>query len=151
MSRRYTAKVVKTLWYWWWDRHMDQWNRRREPRNRPTQICQIDFLQRCWGIQWREEGTRHLSGKKYAPGPKLYIYMKERKWNSLSCVWLFVTPWTIYSPWNSPRQNTGMGSCSLLQESQPRKWTQVCCIVGGFFTSWATREAHIYIHIYKSK
>ena len=26
--------------------------------------------------------------------------------------------------------------------SQPRDWTQVSCIAGGFFTSWATREAH---------
>ena len=25
--------------------------------------------------------------------------------------------------------------------SQPRNWTQVSCIAGGFFTSWATREA----------
>ena len=25
--------------------------------------------------------------------------------------------------------------------SQPRDWTQVSCIAGGFFTSWATREA----------
>ena len=25
--------------------------------------------------------------------------------------------------------------------SQPRNWTQVPCIAGGFFTSWATREA----------
>ena len=35
-------------------------------------------------------------------------------WKSLSCVWLFATPW-IYSPWNSPGQNTGVGSLSLLQ------------------------------------
>ena len=34
--------------------------------------------------------------------------------DSLSCVQLFVTPWTN-SPWNSPGQNTGVGSCSLLQ------------------------------------
>ena len=26
--------------------------------------------------------------------------------------------------------------------SQPRDWTQVSCIAGGFFTIWATREAH---------
>ena len=26
--------------------------------------------------------------------------------------------------------------------SQPRDWTQVSCIAGGFFTVWATREAH---------
>ena len=25
--------------------------------------------------------------------------------------------------------------------SQPRDWTQVFCVAGGFFTSWATREA----------
>ena len=28
--------------------------------------------------------------------------------------------------------------------SQPRDQTQVSCIAGGFFTSWATREAHEY-------
>ena len=33
---------------------------------------------------------------------------------SLSCVQLFVTH-GLYSPWNSPSQNTGAGSLSLLQ------------------------------------
>ena len=28
------------------------------------------------------------------------------------------------------------------RSSQPRNWTRVSCIVGGFFTYWATREAH---------
>ena len=28
--------------------------------------------------------------------------------------------------------------------SQPRDWTQVFCIAGGFFTIWATREAQEY-------
>ena len=38
------------------------------------------------------------------------------KWKLLSHVWLFVTPWTIHSPWNSSGQNnTGVGSLSLLQ------------------------------------
>ena len=27
---------------------------------------------------------------------------------------------------------------------QPRDWTQVSCIAGGFFTSWATRETQEY-------
>ena len=31
------------------------------------------------------------------------------KWKSLSPVWPFATPW-IYSPWNSPGQNPGVGS-----------------------------------------
>ena len=42
----------------------------------------------------------------------------------------------LYSPWNSPGQNTGVGSLSLLQgSSQPRDQTQVSHVVGGFFTS----------------
>ena len=36
------------------------------------------------------------------------------KWKLFSRVWLFVTLWTIKS-WNSPGQNTGVGSLSLLQ------------------------------------
>ena len=36
----------------------------------------------------------------------------EVKWKSLSHVWLFATPWTV---WNSPGQNTWLGSLSLLQ------------------------------------
>ena len=91
-------------------------------------------------------------------------------------------PHGLYSPWNSPGQNTGVGSLSLLQgifptqglnpglphcrwilyqlshkrspgilervaypfssrSSQPRNQTGVSCIAGGFFTSWAIREA----------
>ena len=94
-------------------------------------------------------------------------------------------PHGLYSSWNSPGQNTGVGSLSLLQQifltqesnpgllhcrwilyqlshkgsprilewvaflfssgsSQPRNWTQVSCIAGRFFTSWATREAQEY-------
>ena len=30
------------------------------------------------------------------------------------------------------------------ESSQPRDWTQVSCIAGKFFTSWATREAQEY-------
>ena len=32
--------------------------------------------------------------------------------------------------------------------SQPRDQTQVSWITGGFFTSWATREAHLVLHTY---
>ena len=44
-----------------------------------------------------------------------FFFIAERKWKFLSHVWLFVTPWTIYSPWNSPGHNTGVGGRSLLQ------------------------------------
>ena len=36
------------------------------------------------------------------------------KWKSLSCVQLF-GPHGLYSPWNSPGQNTGVGNLSLFQ------------------------------------
>ena len=50
-------------------------------------------------------------------------------------------PHGLYSPWNSPGQNTGVGNLSLLQGIFPtRDQTQVSCIAGGFFTSWASRE-----------
>ena len=56
-----------------------------------------------------------------------------------------VRPHSLYSPWNSPGQNTGVGSCSFLQGSfQPRDRTQEFHIAGGFFTSWATKEAQEY-------
>ena len=68
-----------------------------------------------------------------------HIHKSERKWRSLSRVWLFVTPWT---PWNSPGQNTGVGSLSLLQGMFPTQGSnpQVSHTAGRFFTSWATRE-----------
>ena len=48
----------------------------------------------------------------------------------------------LYSPWNSPGQNTGVGSRSLLQENvPPRDRTQVSHIASRFFTSWTTKEA----------
>ena len=51
----------------------------------------------------------------------------------------------LYSLWNSPGQNTGVGSLSLLQGTfQPRNQTQVSHIAGGFFTSWARRKAQEY-------
>ena len=43
-------------------------------------------------------------------------------------------PHGLYSLWNSPSQNTGVGSCSLLQGMFP---TQVSRIAGRFFTSSA--------------
>ena len=54
-------------------------------------------------------------------------------------------PLGIYSPWNSPGQNTGEGSLSLPQGIFPTQGLNpVCCIAGGFFTSWATKEAQEY-------
>ena len=53
-----------------------------------------------------------------------------QKWKSLSHVWLFATPWTVYSGLNSPGQNTGGGSLSLLQgifPTQESNWGLLHC------------------------
>ena len=69
----------------------------------------------------------------------MYSSSKGVKWSaSHSVVPGALRPHGLYSPWNSPGQNTG----SLLQGiSQPRDQTPVSWIADGFFTSWATGEA----------
>ena len=47
--------------------------------------------------------------------PVRYIHAFHTSWEMLSHVWLCATPRTIYISWNSPGQNTGVGTHSLLQ------------------------------------
>ena len=72
----------------------------------------------------------------YAPDEKW-------KWKSLSHVRLFV--YTVH----------GILQARILEwiafpfsrgSSQPRDWTQVSHMVGGYFSNWATREAHMLSH-----
>jgi len=67
--------------------------------------------------------------------------MQKSESESHSIVSDSLRPHGLYSPWNSPGQNTGMGSHSRLQGIFPT-WdqTQVSHTAGGLFTSWATRE-----------
>ena len=71
----------------------------------------------------------------------LTVYVKIE-----SCVQLFVTPMDC-SPQNSPGQNTGVGSLSLLQGIFPTQGSNPGLpqiqLPGGFFTSWTTREDHV--------
>ena len=64
----------------------------------------------------------------------------DPKWRSLSRVWLFVTPWTIHGILQA-RIPEWVAFPFSRGSSQPRDRTQVSCIAGKFFTSWATREA----------
>ena len=68
--------------------------------------------------------------------------MKENETESCSVVSDSLPSHGLHSPWNSPGQNTGVGSLSLLQGIFPTlDRTQVSRIAGGFFTNWTTREA----------
>ena len=87
----------------------------------------------------------------FNPSPRIMeIKVKINKWDRLklkafvqqekmkvaqSCLTL---SHGLYSPWNSPGQNTEVGTS--FPSFQPRDWTQVSHIGGGFFTSWAIRE-----------
>ena len=76
------------------------WFREPEMAKYMTRIIQI------WGVVQSEQ----------SPG-KLHIPHSTGKveWKLFSHVWVFVTP----SPWNSPGQNTGVGSLSFLQGNFP--------------------------------
>ena len=65
---------------------------------------------------------------------------------SLSCVWLFATPWTgahqALLPWDFPCKNTGVGCHFLLQEIYPTQGLNLGLLHSRLyhFTVWATRE-----------
>ena len=98
---------------------------------------------------WPRDQTRvfHIAGRLYhlshqgIPWSESHSVMSNSLWSH-----------KLYSPWNSPGQNTGVGSSSLLQGIFPtqgsnpdlphcRIWVGFHRIHIGFFTSWATREA----------
>ena len=75
--------------------------------------------------------------------PHLCFCLFFLKWKSLSLSYS-LRPHGLYSPRNSPGQNTGVGGHSLLQGIFPTQGSNpVSCIAGGFFTVWATREAQL--------
>ena len=57
-------------------------------------------------------GTKTNINKLDLINLKIFSTATNDKWKSLSCVRLFVTP---YSPWSSPGQSTEVGSLPLLQ------------------------------------
>ena len=67
------------------------------------------------------------------------------KWKckSLSCVWLFVTPWNVahQAPLSMEFPlNTGVVANPFFRESfQHRDWTLIFCIAGRFFIVWTPR------------
>ena len=74
------------------------------------------------------------------------------KWNLLSSVWLFGTPWTIRVHEILQARILEWVAFPLSRgSSQPRDQTQVSCIAGEFFTVWATREAPFWQNLYLKK
>ena len=100
-------------------------------------------------VHWKQ-----LSAFQWASTTELLLKLLETEfffWDdfvvvvvwSLSCIRLFVTPWTVGFSVHGILQARilkWVGISFSRGSSQPRNGTQVSCLAGGFFTSWATRE-----------
>ena len=80
-----------------------------------------------------------------AAGSLPVVPLGKNECKLLNSVWLFATR-GLYNPWNSPGQNTGVGSHSLLQGIFPTQGMNPGFLhCRQILYSWATREAIEYL------
>ena len=59
----YRAIVIKTAWYWYTDRQVDQWNKIEDPEmNRHTYLDHLIFDKGAKTIQWKKAFSTNDAG-----------------------------------------------------------------------------------------
>ena len=101
--------------------------------------------------QCEEESSWGSSYRFLCPSPRFLPLIW--KWKSLNHVQLFANPWPVACQallsMDSPGQNTGVGSCSHLQEILPTKGLNPDLLhCRWIFTIWPTREAPLFFSSY---
>ena len=112
----YKATVIKTVWYWYKSRHMDQWNRKeREPRNKTRHLRSIKLQQR------RQE---HKMGKS------LFSKLWWENWTA-ACKSMklehTLTPCTKINSKYLQGLNIGQDTIKLLEENIGKTFSDINC------------------------
>ena len=79
-----------------------------------------------------------------------FFFFNVWRWKSFISVQLFVTPWTVVHGILQARILDWVTFHFSRESSQPRDRNHVSHIAGGFFSSWATREAQMKVKVSQS-